>query len=486
MSRFTTPIICCLSALIVSSAVGQDPSAIYKSVLRIEVSTLVPDIRSPWNTGQFGGGVGTGFIIGDNRILTNAHVVSHGQRILLSIPGSPKKYPAKVQAIAHDCDLALLKVEDFSDFAKFPAFAIGDLPSLESAVRVIGYPVGGDRLSVTRGVVSRIDFQLYAHSNADSHLVIQIDAAINPGNSGGPVVQGDKVVGVAFQALTDADNTGYIIPTPVIRRFLNDIEDGKYDRYAELGVADFNLTNPAMRAALKLPPDDTGVLITNVVLTSTADGVLADGDILLGIDGHPIDSTGMVTLDGETVSYNEVMERKLTGETIVLRFLRGGAEREVTTALKPLLPSAMYAIDYESKPRYVVFAGLVFQPLDTNLYAAAGLDDVNVRRLYADYVHEGVFKRRQDVVILSRIESDPVTSHLTRFARLAVDKINGTEVTSLRHAYELLYQKEPPEFHQIELFGANRPLVIPSAAVETANARVARNGGISRLHNLDP
>ena len=485
MHRFIVLSACVALAASAPGAFAQPPSAVYRSVLRIEVSTLVPNIRSPWNTGRFSGGVGTGFIIGENRILTNAHVVSHGQRILVSTPGSPRKYPARVQAIAHDCDLALLAVEDFTDFADFPAFAIGDLPALESEVRVIGYPVGGDRISVTRGVVSRIDFQPYAHSNADSHLVIQIDAAINPGNSGGPVVQADKVIGVAFQALTDADNTGYIIPTPVIRRFLRDIEDGSYDHYAELGVSDFNLTNPAMRRALGLPADDTGVLITNVIPTSTADGILAAGDILLAIDGQPVDSTGMVTIDEETVSYNEIIERKLTGETVEVSFLRGGAVQTATAVLKPLRPATMYAIDYESRPRYIVFAGLVLQPLDTNLYATARLSDVNVRRLYADYVHKGLFQHREDIVILSRVESDPVTSQLTRFAGLAVDKINGAEVKSLRHAHDLLHPQNPPEFHVIELFGANRPVVIPSAAVAAANARVAHNGGIGRLHNLE-
>ncbi len=468
-----------------SPAGGQPPSAIYRSVLRIEVATQVPDLRSPWNSGHFGGGVGTGFIIGKNRILTNAHVVSHGQRILLSTPDHPRKYQARVAAIAHDCDLALLEMDDFDDFAEFPPFSIGGIPGLESEVRVLGYPVGGDRISVTRGVVSRIDFQPYAHSNADSHLVIQIDAAINPGNSGGPVVQGDKVVGVAFQALSSADNTGYIIPVPVIERFLRDIADGTYDHYAEFGASDFHLENPAMREALGLPQDDSGVLITNVVPTSTTDGALEAGDVLLAIDGRPVDSTGMVVIDEETVSFHEIIERKLTGEKIRLRFLRKGEMCEAEVTLKPLHPARMYAFDYESRPRYIVFAGLVFQPLDTNLYLGARLSDVNVRRLYADYSGKGLFRERKDIVVLSRVESDPVTSQLKGFAGKAVDKINGVAVKSLRHAHELLYPENPPEFHLIELFGAPRPVVIPAAEVEGANQRVSRNGGISRLHNLD-
>jgi S1-C subfamily serine protease len=472
----------CLASAPVSA---QEAADVYRSVLRIEVATQIPDYATPWNSGRFSGGIGTGFLIGKNKILTNAHVVSNARRLLITVHGSPEKYPAKVEHIAHDCDLALLSVEDFSDFEKFPTFELGDVPVLESQVRVIGYPIGGERLSVTRGVVSRIDFQPYSHSRADSHLVIQIDAAINPGNSGGPVIQDGKVVGVAFQGLRQADNTGYIIPTPVVRRFLKDIEDGSYDHYADLGVSEFPLYNPAMRKALGLPNNGTGVLITNVVATGSCDGHLQPGDILMGIDGLPVDSAGMVLLDGEKVIYQEVVERKFAGDKVALRFLRDGGWNDIEVELKPLEWSRMYAIQYEKNPRYLVFAGLVFQPLDTNLFATSKFEDVTVRRLYTDYVPRGLFQKHRDIVVLTRVQSDPVTSQLGEFAGYAVDKINGVEVTDLSHANDLLHPETPPEFHVIELFGVNRPVVIPSARVAEANARVAANYGISRMSNLE-
>jgi len=465
-------------------ALAQLPSDIYKSVLRIEVATQTPDYETPWNAGRFSGAIGTGFIIGKNKILTNAHVISNSKRILITVYGSPKKYPAKVEFVAHDCDLALLSIDDFSDLDSFPAFEFGAVPTLESQVRVIGYPVGGERLSVTRGVVSRIDFQPYSHSRADSHLVVQIDAAINPGNSGGPVVQDGKVVGVAFQGLRQADNTGYIIPTPVIRRFLKDIEDGQYDQYVDLGVSEFPLHNPAMRKAFKLPNDGKGVLITNVVPTSSCDGILNPGDILMSLDGQSVDSAGMINIDGENVNLNEIVERKFAGDKVAVRFLRKGAWNDVDVILKPLRWSRMYSVQYEKTPRYQLFAGLVFQPLDTNLFATAKFDDISLRRLYTDYVPKGLFEKHKDVVVLTRVESDPITSQLGDFTGFAVNKINGVEVRDLAHAHELLYPKEAPEFFIIELFGAQRPVVIPSANVAAANERMMKNYGIDQLENL--
>ncbi len=470
--------------LAAAPALFAQPSDVYRSVLRVEVATQVPDYQTPWNSGRFSGGIGTGFLIGKNKILTNAHVVSNARRLLITVHGSPVKYPAKVEYIAHDCDLALLSVEDFTDFESFPTFEFGDVPALESQVRVIGYPIGGDRLSVTRGVVSRIDFQPYSHSRADSHLIVQIDAAINPGNSGGPVVQDGKVVGVAFQGLRQADNTGYIIPTPVIRRFLKDIEDKKYDQYVDLGISEFPLHNPAMRKALGLPDDGMGVLVTNVIPTSSSDGIIKPGDVILSLDGLPVDSAGMVTIGGENMNLNEVVERKFAGDKVAVRFRRDGSWNDVEIELKPLTWSRMYAIEYEKEPRYMVFAGLVFQPLDTNLFAAAKFDDVTVRRLYTDYVPKGLFQKHKDIVVLTRVESDPVTSQLGEFAGYAVEKINGVEVTDLQQAHDLLHPEKEPEFYVIELFGASRPVIIPSAAVKAANERIAANYGIAKMANL--
>jgi len=483
---FIIPAAAFLVAFTSAISSSAQPSEIYRSVVRIEAATQVADYSTPWSAGNFSRGIGTGFIIGHNRILTNAHVVSNAQFLLVTVHGSPEKYPAKIEFIAHDCDLALLSVEDFSDFEGFPVFELSDtIPKLESEVRAIGYPIGGDRISVTRGVVSRIDFQPYSHTRIDSHLVIQIDAAINPGNSGGPVLQDGKVVGVAFQGLRQADNTGYIIPTPVVRRFLTDIEDGSYDHYVDLAISDFQLVNSAMRRALGLPNNSKGVLVTNVVPTGSSDGRLQPGDILMAIDGLEIDSTGMVELDGDMVTYQEVVERKFAGDTIELRIIRDGTWHDVAVELTPLdWARKMLAVHYGKKPRYVVFCGLVFQPLNTNLFASEKFTDVTVRRLYTDYVNKGLFEKHRDIVILTRVLGDAINSHLGEFQGRAVESINGQKIRDLAHAKTLLDSEPEDGFHVIELFGASRPLVLPTSGIDAANARIARNYGIQRTYNL--
>jgi S1-C subfamily serine protease len=169
---------------------------VQKSLVRITATSVEPDYKAPWNSGGIERGVGAGFVISGNRILTNAHVVSNSRYLTVERDGDPNKYPATVQFVANDCDLALITVSAPDFFKNMIPLRFGGIPELESTVSAYGYPIGGERMSVTTGIVSRVDFQLYTHSSIDQHLTIQISAQINPGNSGGPVMQNAKVVGV--------------------------------------------------------------------------------------------------------------------------------------------------------------------------------------------------------------------------------------------------------------------------------------------------
>jgi len=460
------------------------PQSIYNSIVRIEAATQVPDYREPWKAGRFSGGIGTGFLIAPNRFLTNAHVVSNARRLLITVHGSPRKHPARLLYIAHDCDLAILEVEDPTPFLGMTPLKIGTVPKLESQVRVIGYPVGGNRISVTRGVVSRIDFNAYSHSRADQHLVVQIDAAINPGNSGGPVLQDGTVVGVAFQGLRSADNTGYMIPPPVIQRFLTDIQDGTYDQYVDLGLSEFPLFNPAMRKKFGLQQNAPGVLVAHVTPDGSCDGIIQDNDILTAINGSPVDAAGNIMIDGEKVNMNEIVERKFSGDQIKLSITRDGKAIEKTVTLKPFPPARMYAVQYEVKPKFTTFAGLVLQPLNRNLYAAHSFTNTRVRRLFAHYIDEEIFKERKDIVILTRVLADPVNTHISGHVGSAIESINGEKVTSIEQAHKLLHPKNPPEFFVIKCEGRGRPIIIPGDQAEAASKRTEANYGINISHNL--
>src|ERR1044072_6552328 len=130
---------------------------IQKSLVRITATEVEPDYRAPWNSGAIQRGVGAGFVIDGNRIMTNAHVVSNSRYLTVERDGDPNKCPAKVLFVAHDCDLALITVASPTFYKNMQPLKFGGLPQLESTVSAYGYPIGGERMSVTTGIVSRID-----------------------------------------------------------------------------------------------------------------------------------------------------------------------------------------------------------------------------------------------------------------------------------------------------------------------------------------
>lgn len=193
------------------------------AVIKVFATHTEPNFSLPWQRKRQVASTSSGFIIAGRRILTNAHSVEHSTQVKVKHRGSDAKYVAKVLAIGAECDLALLTVDDDAFWEGVTPIALGKLPRLQDSVTVVGFPIGGDTISVTAGVVSRIEMTPYAHSSCDL-LGVQIDAAINAGNSGGPCFD-DKgtCIGVAFQSLKseDADGIGYIVPVAVVEHFLS-------------------------------------------------------------------------------------------------------------------------------------------------------------------------------------------------------------------------------------------------------------------------
>ncbi len=476
------PVVLALGLLV--SPLRAQPNEIRKSVARINNTMQDANYRVPWLPGSLGGGSGTGWVVSADRILTNAHVVSNARFLTVEKENDPKKYIATVEHIAHDCDLALLKVEDPAFFKGTKPLALGGIPELESTVSVFGYPIGGERLSVTQGVVSRIDFRTYTHSVLDSHLTIQIDAAINPGNSGGPVLQAGKVVGVAFQGFSGdvAQNVGYMIPTPVIRHFLKDVEDGHYDRYMDLSIGVANTLNPAMRKGLGLTDDDRGVMVSSVQSAGVCAGKLEVGDVLLAIDGKEIASDGMVELEGERVLMSEVAERKFLGDEVKFNILRNKKPMEVVIKFDRAWPYLMQANSYDTNPPYVLFGGLLFQPLSRNLLGAYQFQSDRVNFFYDNFVTKEIYKEHPEIIVLSSILPDPLNTYLGEFREGIVDEINDHKIRTLKDAADAFAEK--PEFYVIKFVGYSRPLVLERSAVEAARDRIRKRYNVLAEQNI--
>src|SRR5882724_10812416 len=472
-------------APIVVAAPKQPNGKIQKSLVRITSTEVEPDYRAPWNTGAIGRGVGAGFVIEGPRIMTNAHVVSNTRYLTVERDGDPNKYSARVVFVAHDCDLALITVDSPEFFKNMVPLGFGGIPELESTVSAYGYPIGGERMSVTTGIVSRIDFQLYTHSSIDQHLAIQISAQINPGNRGGPVMQNAKVVGVAFQGYSGdvAQGVAYMVPTPVINRFLKDVSDGRYDGYVDLGITYGKLQNPAQRKFLGLKDDGRGVLVETVVAAGPCAKILRPGDVLLAIDNHPIASDGNVELEGERVEMPEVVERKFKRDNVKFDIWRDKQSTSGSVQLYKPWPYSIQGHSYDMRPRYVLYGGLLFQPLSLDMLEAYRASDLRLRHFFEYFVPEQIYLEHPDVIVLSNLLPDPINSYLAPYRGGIVDEVNGKKIRTLDELSQAFAQA--PERLVIRMIGDGPPLVLDRNKVEAARERIKARYNVLKEQNLE-
>ena len=216
--------------------------------------------------------------------MTNAHVAENAVFLQVRLSNDRlRKYEAKAKCVSYQCDLALLEVDDPEFNQLIEAVELGSMVDLRQKVMVVGFPMGGTEISLSKGIVSRIEVDSYAMSD-QALLQVQVDAAVNPGNSGGPVFSGGKVVGVAFQGY-GLQGLSYMIPIPIMQHFLTEAFSNKpYRGFPTIPFIIEELENFHEREYYHLG-DKTGVRIKSVDILSDAFNKLKTDDVILAIDG---------------------------------------------------------------------------------------------------------------------------------------------------------------------------------------------------------
>jgi S1-C subfamily serine protease len=406
------------------------------SMVKIYCVQNAPDYDNPWQMKGPEMFSGSGCVIDGNRILTNAHVVSDHTFIMVRLHGQSQKHQARVIAISHEADLALLGVDDPSFFEGVKPLKFGSLPEIEQEVFVYGFPRGGDSLSTTKGVISRIENQRYVHSWINL-LAGQLDAAINPGNSGGPVMVDDHIVGVVMQAMEKSQNIGYMVPVLVIEHFLIDMEDGQYDGFPEDGIIIQALENEGLKKMHGLNEEQSGALVSSVVSGSPAESKIFPGDVLLSIDGHRIaDDCTVEFRPGERTDGDFYIKQHQVGDDAVYKILRRGKEHTVKLTLnKPwgknmLVPTARYDV----QPTYYVYGGLVFCPLTLNYLLTWG-DNLWKDAPYnlMTYLTEQEHAREgEEIVIIIKVLAGDFNNGYDHLVNTRILRVNGKRILNLQ------------------------------------------------------
>ncbi len=458
-------------------------SSVENSVVKVFTTMRHPDVYRPWNKQAPSDATGSGVVIEGKRILTNAHVVLYSSQVLIQANQAGDKIPATVETVAPGIDLAVLKLDDESFFdTHAPLPRASTLPDIKDPVLVYGYPTGGTSLSITKGIVSRIEFTSYNYPM--SGLRIQIDAAINPGNSGGPAVAGNNMIGLAFSHLGGAENIGYIIPCEEIELFLKDIASGHYHGKPVFFDELQTLENPALRAFLNLAKTDQGIVVHRVDNDDPA-YPLREWDVITKIGDTDIDDQGMVHQgDNLRLRFQYLIQKVARNGTVPLTVIRAGKrlqfEVPVPFERTLLIPSLEGAY-----PAYFVYGPLVFSSASTEF--VSGLANRGGLLQALSYLASPLVTRRGDkpafpgeelVVVTSPFFPHKLSTGYDNAIARTVDTVNGTRIKNLRHLVEVLRDAKS-EFIKFAFVGrGGETLVFPRREMVAATDDILTDNGV--------
>ncbi|EFH51289.1 predicted protein, partial [Arabidopsis lyrata subsp. lyrata] len=402
---------------------------IIDSVVKVFSATTRHDSYRPWQNLEVQE-CGGSFAISGKRILTCAHVVTILNPctfIDVQRNNSTTLYKARVTKIAHECDLAILEVDNNEFWEGLSALSFADIPLVGEALTVVGFPEHESNVCES-GLVTGIKFRQYTHSQTE-HLAITVDANIISGHSGGPAITQGKVIGVAFQSIDFKVFKAHIsvIPTYVVMQFLSSSEESQQlSSFSSLGLT-YTLSNFSK-----------GVLINRISSLSGAHKIMCPLDMMLAIDNVAIRNDGTPFRGEERIDFRYLVSLKKPGDSLLIKFLRSGDVHECDVTLKPVTPH-LEVQKYYNRPKYFIFGGLVFVP-----FSKAYMDDIGYRLPADDPLFTTEIEAKEldvgELVMLSRVLRHDTNRYYEHLERRQVYKVNGVKVNSLKHLVELIEQ----------------------------------------------
>ena len=314
-------------------------------------------------------GSGSGVIVdASGFIVTNAHVVRGAQQLRVELPSAVegrsilaapgRMVDAQVVGLDLETDLAVIKVAG----ERLPTLAFGDSDDLRMGqlVLAVGSPLGLNN-SVSLGIVSAVARQLEPESPM---VYVQTDAPINPGNSGGPLVDlRGRLVGINTLLLSQRggyEGLGFAVPSNIVRTVYEQIRKWGRVRRGSIGIRAQTIT-PELAAGLGLPRSE-GVILSDVVPGSMAQGAgLRIGDIVLTLDGKPMENGRQLQVG---------LYRHFVGEVVTLEVLRDGQASKFPVAIAERQePLSNLSASTDPRQHLVARLGILGMTLDREVAA---------------------------------------------------------------------------------------------------------------------
>jgi hypothetical protein len=219
----------------------------------------------------------------------------------------------------------------------------------------------------------------------------------------------------------------------------------------------------------------------------SAEGWLRIGDVLLGIDGQPIANDGTVASGELRLPFGLLVDRRQIGEKLPVRILRDGIRKDLSVPLKGFPSISRRSNLYDRRPRYYVYGGLVFVPLDREMLKTYGDEwqsDADPEILYEFFYRaqaEPEFLRKERIVLLRRLDH-PANANISFFKNMLIDRVNGRAIESLEDLIRAI-EENRGKYHVFEFAYFGRMAVLDREAADRANPQILRDYGIAGDRN---
>ena len=163
--------------------------------------------------------------------------------------------------------------------------------------------------------------------------------------------------------------------------------------------------------------------------------------------------------------------------------LRDKQSMAVAIKLYKPWPYSLQGHSYDVRPRYVLYGGLLFQPLNLDMLEAYRSSDLRLRHFFEYFILEQIYLQHPDVIVLANILPDPINSYLAPYRGGIVDEVNGKKIRTLDELAKAF--AEAPERLVIRMIGDGPPLVLDRNKIEAARERIKARYNVAKEQNLE-
>jgi hypothetical protein len=301
------------------------------------------------------------------------------------------------------------------------------------------------------------------------------------------VFDGKRLIGLVFGQV---GNVCHTLPSPFIRSIL---DARSKPGYRGLGYFDFTwqpTVNPETHRFLRWEGPPRGVVVIDVIDRPGAESVVRPRDLLLEVDGFPIDIQGdyLDPAYGHLMLENLATRDRWAGDAVRLKIWRDSAEIEVDYVLPEARNAARLvpAAPYNQEPAYVLLGGLVFQPLTRNYLRSWGESwEERAPFRLAYFRNEEPTPERPSLVVLSQVLPDFFNLGYQEVRNLVLERLNDQPVSSLADLVAAL-DRAQDGFHVFDFMQGDslQRIVLDARQLDAATRRVQQVYGIQEARVL--